>query len=73
MLSLKSKRSCFSKALLGTSFAMIALAARPALAQDKNPVQVNVGIAAAKPGDPIDIPLTLSGGENTTAGKNNGA
>jgi len=41
--------------------------ARTAAAQEGE-VRVNVGIAAAKPGDPIDIPLTLSGGENTQVG-----
>ena len=48
--------------------AMLALgvAAAPLSAQDD--VKVNVGIAAAKPGDPIDIPLTFSAGENTQAG-----
>lgn len=31
-------------------------------------VKINVGVAAAKPGDPIDIPVTLSGGEQVQAG-----
>jgi hypothetical protein len=35
-------------------------------AQDE--IRINVGIAAAKPGDAIDIPLTFSAGENATAG-----
>ncbi|HWP84327.1 MAG TPA: cohesin domain-containing protein [Terriglobia bacterium] len=42
-------------------------AALPAAAQDSG-LRVNVGIAAAKPGDPIDIPLTLSGGESGQIG-----
>jgi hypothetical protein len=47
--------------------ALITLAAIPALAQDSG-IRVNVGIAAAKPGDPIDIPLTLSGSADGLVG-----
>ena len=53
---------------LGGALLILALAAWPSSAQDEGGVKVNVGIAAAKPGDPIDIPLTLSGNENTTVG-----
>ncbi len=52
-------------AVLGGAL-LFAVAAQPLLAQGD--VKVNVGIAAAKPGDPIDIPLTLSGGENASVG-----
>jgi len=45
---------------------LVAFAAPPLAAQGD--VRINVGIAAAKPGDPIDIPLTLSGGENAAVG-----
>jgi hypothetical protein len=33
-----------------------------------NDTRINVGIGAAKPGDPIDIPVTLSGGEQSQVG-----
>ena len=55
-------------AIAAAVLAGVALAARPAAAQDDNAVRINVGIAAAKPGDPIDIPLTLSGNENSSSG-----
>ncbi len=32
---------------------------------EDNSVQLNVGVAAARPGEPIDIPVTLSGPEGT--------
>jgi len=54
-------------AVLGGILAVAAFTPAPAQAQEGD-VRINVGIAAAKPGDPIDIPLTLSGGENTQAG-----
>jgi len=53
--------------LMGSLFLFATVAATPVVAQDSG-VRVNVGIAAAKPGDPIDIPLTLSGGENGQVG-----
>jgi hypothetical protein len=71
MSSLKSNQVSFSKATLAMfvgALLMLVLAARPAAAQDDAGVRINVGIAAAKPGDPIDIPLTLSGNENATVG-----
>jgi hypothetical protein len=55
-------------AIAAAVLAGLTLAARPAAAQDDNAVRVNVGIAAAKPGDPIDIPLTLSGTESASSG-----
>jgi hypothetical protein len=33
--------------------------------------KINIGIGAAKPGDPIDIPITLSGGEQGQVGSVN--
>ena len=33
--------------------------------EEDNSVQLNVGVAAARPGEPIDIPVTLSGPEGT--------
>ena len=71
MLSPKSNVMSFSKATLAMwagALLMLALATLPAVAQDDAGVRINVGIAAAKPGDPIDIPLTLSGNENVTVG-----
>jgi hypothetical protein len=54
-----------------TVFAATMLAAglliSPLAAQEAE-VRVNVGIAAAKPGDAIDVPLTFSAGENAQAG-----
>lgn len=54
-------------ALLGGLLLLMTVAATPMAAQESD-VRVNVGIAAAKPGDPIDIPLTLSGGEHGQVG-----
>jgi Cohesin domain len=71
MLSRRLEIMQFSRgtvAIVAAALAGVALAARPAAAQDDNAVRVNIGIAAAKPGDPIDIPLTLSGNENVAAG-----
>jgi cohesin domain-containing protein len=56
----------FSAAAVAALLVLAATVA-PARAQD-NEVRINVGIAAAKPGDPIDIPMTLSGGEKTEVG-----
>jgi hypothetical protein len=70
MLSPKSNKESFSIAtltVLGGAL-LLALFTLPAKAQNDAGVQINVGIAAAKPGDPIDIPLTLSGNENATVG-----
>jgi hypothetical protein len=53
--------------LLLVAIAAAALSAKPVAAQEGE-IRVNVGIAAAKPGDPIDIPLTLSAGENAQVG-----
>ena len=54
-------------ALMGGMVLFATLTARTAAAQEAV-VRVNVGIAAAKPGDEIDMPLTLSGGENGQVG-----
>lgn len=53
--------------VMAGALVLASFAARPAAAQEGD-VRINVGIAAAKPGDPIDIPLTLSGGENVQVG-----
>jgi hypothetical protein len=42
--------------------------AAPAAQESTNDLKINIGIAAAKPGDPIDIPVTLSGGEGAQIG-----
>lgn len=47
---------------------LVALTAGTLAAQETSGLRVNVGIAAAKPGEPIDIPLTLSGGEGGQVG-----
>src|SRR5688500_4475479 len=53
-------------AVMAGSLLALGLTSAPLVAQ--NDVKINVGIAAAKPGDPIDIPLTFSAGENIQAG-----
>lgn len=49
-------------------FALGAGTVQAAQEQALSDARVNIGIGAAKPGDPIDIPITLSGGEQVRLG-----
>ena len=55
--------------LLGTFLLLVAVTAAPVMAQEKGTVRVNIGFAAGKPGDPIDVPVTLSGAEAVQVGR----
>src|SRR3990172_5424290 len=54
-------------AQIGGLFLFTTRTATPVAAQEAH-IRVNVGVAAAKPGDLIDIPLTLSGDKDGLVG-----
>src|SRR5581483_155881 len=55
-------------AALAVAVSVLILASPAARAAGDDDIKVNIGIASAKPGDPIDVPVTLSAGENAQIG-----